>query len=199
MMLGSVSHWIARLKTGDARAPQEIWERYFGRLLDVARRKLRGVPRREADEEDVVVCAFKSFYEGVQQGDFPRLDDRDDLWQLLVVIADRKAANQRKRSRRQKRGGGKLRGESVFRRYEAEEPWPTLNGIIGKEPTPEFAAMVVDEIDHLLRRLSSESLRTVAVCKMQGWTNQEIADDLGCTARTVERKLKLIRQHLCAE
>src|SRR5262245_38847831 len=103
---GSVTHWLGRLKGGDAAAARPLWERYFRRLVRLARRRLRGAPRRMADEEDVALSAFDSFCRGAAQGRYPRLDDRDDLWKLLVVMTARKATRLMERERRQKRGGG---------------------------------------------------------------------------------------------
>jgi hypothetical protein len=89
---GSVTHWIRRLEAGDQAACQKLWEAYFGRLVGLVRKQLQGAPRSAADEEDVALSAFDSFFRQAQEGRFPRLLDRNDLWQLLVLIAVRKAA-----------------------------------------------------------------------------------------------------------
>src|SRR5262245_60161108 len=102
----SVSQWLARLKDGDAVAAQKLWERYFRRLVGLARLRLRNAPRRAADEEDVALSAFASFCRAAEEGRFPRLADRDNLWRLLVVLTARKARHQRRRDGQQKRGGG---------------------------------------------------------------------------------------------
>src|SRR5438477_6801392 len=109
---GSVSHWISLLKAGDPVAAQRLWEFYFERLVHLARKKLAGAPRRAADEEDVALSAFDSFCRAAQQGKFPRLDDRQDLWQLLVLIATRKAVNLRQHDGRRKRGAGAVLDEA---------------------------------------------------------------------------------------
>ena len=57
---GSVTHWFEELKQGDSAAAQALWERYFPELVRLARQKLRGAPRRAADEEDVAASAMKS-------------------------------------------------------------------------------------------------------------------------------------------
>src|SRR5262249_11693198 len=106
---GSVTHWIGLLKAGDAAAAQKLWESYFRRLVALARKKLQGLPRRAADEEDVALSAFQSFCCNAEQGRFPQLFDRDGLWQLLVVITTRKAAHLRRAEGRQKRGGDQVR------------------------------------------------------------------------------------------
>ena len=66
-------------------------------------------------------------------------------------------------------------------------------------PTPEFAAMVAEECRHRLDGLRDETLRRVALLKMEGYTNEEVADRLGCGLRTVVRKLELIRKAWTAE
>src|SRR5262249_42997878 len=103
---GSVSHWIAALKGGDAAAARPLWERYHRRLGALARRRPPAAGRRAADEEDVVQEAFQSFFRAVARGRFPQLEDRDGLWRLLVVITANKALRQIQHERRQKRGGG---------------------------------------------------------------------------------------------
>src|SRR5438270_2225518 len=109
---GSVTRWVTALKDGDAAAAQAIWERYHGRLVALAREKLRAARRRTADEEDVVQNAFHSFFQGLARGRFPQLGDRDNLWRLLVVITARKALDQIAYERRKCRGGGTRPGDS---------------------------------------------------------------------------------------
>src|SRR5207237_8589108 len=100
---GSVTRWVGQLQAGDQEAAQHLWERYFRRLVGLARRKLRDAPRRAADEEDVALSAFDSFCRGAQRGRFPQLLDRDNLWRLLVVITARKASCHLRAERRLKR------------------------------------------------------------------------------------------------
>jgi DNA-directed RNA polymerase specialized sigma24 family protein len=190
---GSITYWLHQLQAGDQEAAQELWNRYFQRLVGLARSKLRGAPRRVADEEDVALSAFDSFCRGAEQGRFPRLDDRDNLWRLLVVITERKACDLVQHERRQKRGGGDVRGESGFADDFDFEAAAGIEQLESREPTPEIAAAVADECRRLLELLGDVTLRSVAVWKMEGYTNAEIADKLGCVVVTVERKLQLIR------
>src|SRR4051812_40908419 len=101
---GSITLCIAALKAGDRDAAQRIWERYFRRLIGLARARLRVAPGLASDAEDVALSAMDSFLRRSEGGRFPRLDDRDDLWQLLIVLTARKAANLARHARRQKRG-----------------------------------------------------------------------------------------------
>src|SRR5205085_5333543 len=90
---GSVSQWLSRLQGGDRDAAEQLWARYFHRLVHLARGKLLAVPRAAADEEDVALSAFDSFCRRAEQGQFPRLADRDDLWQVLALLTVRKASD----------------------------------------------------------------------------------------------------------
>lgn len=183
---GSVTRWISRLKDGDRAAAEALWRAYFHRLVDLARTRLRGTPRRAADEEDVALAAFDSFYRRAERGQFPRLEGRDDLWQLLFTITERKAVDLTRREAR--RSGRGARAEPHREPAELD-----IERVPGTEPTPEFAALMADECRRLLDRLGDESLRAVAVWKMEGQTNAAIAARLGCVTTTVERKLQRIR------
>jgi DNA-directed RNA polymerase specialized sigma24 family protein len=188
---GSVTHWLELLPGGDPEAVQKLWELYFHRLVRLARKRLRHAPRRVADEEDVALSAFDSFCRGAEQGRFPQLADRDDLWQLLVVLTARKARILIHHENRQKRGGGKVQDEAALAGEDEAEP--PLEQVLGREPTPEFAAEVAEECRRLLECLGDAELRALALWKMEGYTNDEIARMLGCALRTVERRLKVIR------
>jgi len=188
----SVSRWLEPLQQGDEQAVQKLWERYYQQLVNLARGKLGDVPRRMADEEDVVVSAFRSFCRGAEQNRFPQLEDRNDLWRVLVTITARKAVLQIRREFRQKRGGGQVRGESAFN-LQGESDEIGIAQVVGDEPTPEFAVQVTEEYSRLLDLLEDETLESVAQWKMEGYHNDEIAQKLGCVPRTVERKLHRIR------
>jgi RNA polymerase sigma factor (sigma-70 family) len=190
---GSVTRWVVALKEGDAAAAQPLWERYHRQLVTLARQKLCPARRRAADEEDVVQNAFHSFFRGVSAGRFPQLNDRDNLWRLLVVITARKALDQLAHDHRKRRGGGTVQGESGIFPGAADWDAAAIEKIVGDEPTPDFAAQVAEEYHRLLDLLGDESLCQVAVSKMEGLTNDEIAERLDCSLRTVARELETIR------
>jgi RNA polymerase sigma factor (sigma-70 family) len=181
---GSVTRWLGLLRAGDDAAAQALWERYFTRLVGLARKKLQGSPRRAADEEDVALSAFDSFCRAAEEGRFPRLNDRDGLWRLLMVITRRKAARLLRDDRRLKRGGGMA---------AAAEDESLLDELLSQEPSPEFAAELADETRHLLGLLRDPELAAVALARLEGYTVEEIAARLGYAGRSVKRKLRLIR------
>jgi DNA-directed RNA polymerase specialized sigma24 family protein len=187
----SVATWLEQLRLGQKQAIQKLWQEYYAQLVRLARRKLAASKRRVADEEDVAVAAFHSFCRGIEKGRFPRIENRDDLWQVLLVLTARKASDQKQLERRQKRGGGRVRGESVF--AQGDTPNAGLVDFAGREPSPEFAILVGEELDRMLKRLDDESLRELVVLKLEGYANAEIAERLGCGLRTVERKLSRVR------
>jgi DNA-directed RNA polymerase specialized sigma24 family protein len=190
---GSVTHWIHQLMAGEQAASQKLWERYFRRLVVLARKRFRGIPRCAADEEDVALSAFDSLLRRAREGRIPKLLDRNDLWQLLVLIAGRKASNLAKHDRRQRRGGGKVRHASALPDGDGSEQGLLFADLIGREPEPVVAAQMVEEYERLLDRLDDDVLRSVAVWKLEGYTSKEIAVKLGRAPATVERKLRLIR------
>jgi DNA-directed RNA polymerase specialized sigma24 family protein len=198
---GSITRWIVGVKEGDLAAAQSLWERYFARMVDLARARLRASGRRDAasDQEDAALSAFDSLCAGLARGRFPQLADRDDLWRLLVVITTRKVQAQARRQYRQKRGGGLVRPASEFAEVADGDDNDLLAQAVGSEPTPEFAAMVAEEYRRLLGRLDDDVLRRVAVLRMEGYTTDAIADQLGCARRTVARQLALIRRILDAD
>src|SRR4051794_21814706 len=190
---GSVTRWVTALKGGDEAAAQRLWERYHRQLVGLARQKLRTSRRLGADEEDVVQNAFHSFFQGVARGRFPQLNDRDNLWRLLVVITARKALDQLAQEHTKRRGGGTLPAEPRMDLGEAGRGGPAVEQVVGDEPTPEFAAQIAEEYHRLLDLLGDDTLRRVAVGKMEGLTNDEIAAELDCSRRTIARKLDTIR------
>ena len=192
---GSVTRWLDALRGGDLDAAQPLWERYFARLVGLARARLRTrrSPGAAEDEEDAALSAFDSFCRAATEGRFPRLDDRDDLWRLLVAITERKAADQLRRARRLKRGGGRVRTEGDLAAGGPDDEAAGLDRIAGPQPTPEFAAEFAEEYRRLFEVLRDEDLRRIAVSKLEGYTVDEIAAQLGCARRTVARRLELIR------
>jgi len=141
----------------------------------------------------VVLSAFDSFFRAAEQGRFPQLHDRDDLWQLLILIADRKAINLIHAERRQRRGGGKVLDEAALAGGANTVGVTGLAWVPGQALSPEFAAEAADECRRLLHALADANLQRVAVLKMAGHSVAEIAAEMKRAPRTVKRWLQLIR------
>lgn len=177
----SVTHWLHGLKTGDSVAAQALWDRYFGQLVRIAEAKLQHIAR-DADGEDVALSAMKSVMIGIRNDRFPSVSDRASLWPLLVTITARKAITEMRRQLRKKR------------KVTATISLAEIEDYVGRNPSPEFAAQVADELGRLVSALDDPTLTLVAVRKLEGATHQEIANELGCSAKTVLRKLNRIRR-----
>lgn len=179
----SITRLIGLARTGDPGAAERLWRAYFEKLVAVARKRLAVPSARGADEEDVALSAFASFWAGAREERFPQLTDRTALWPLLVAITANKCTDLIRRETRQKRGGGAAADPSA------------IEHLIGREPPPGFDLQVADQLAHLLARLDQSgdaTLRRVAELRMAGQTQAEIADALGCVRETVGRKLRLI-------
>jgi RNA polymerase sigma factor (sigma-70 family) len=177
-----ITLWIANLKEGQRAAAGLLLQRYFGRLVQLARARLRARPELAAADEDVALSAFKSLCLGAERGRFPQLDDRNDLWRLLALLTVRKAIDLQRRQRAPV-GAGEVDVEQL----------------LSREPPPELAAEVADEYRRLLDRLGDPQLQAVALWKVEGYSNEEISQKLGCGLRSVERKLHRIRALLVEE
>lgn len=184
---GSITRCLGLIRAGDRAAAQPLWERYFGRLVALARGRLRAAPRPVDGAEDVALSAFDSFYRRAEGGQFPKLQDRDDLWQVLYVLTVRKAINLLHHQGRKSRGGGRVRALSDLENLGAA-------GFLDPEPTPQLAAILAEECRRRLDALSDPTLRQVALWRLEGYANAEIAERLGCVEGTVERKLRRIRE-----
>jgi RNA polymerase sigma factor (sigma-70 family) len=177
---GSVSCLLAPVQAGDPAAVQQLWERYFLRLVGLAQQKLRGAAPAGGDAEDVALSAFASFWRNAERGRFPLLADRDGLWRLLVTITARKAAHLLRDGRHEPKARG-------------GEAGPDLEQLFGREPTPELAAQMAERYRRLLESLGERDLELIAVWRMEGHTVKEIADRLEYDERTIKRKLHIIR------
>lgn len=190
-----VTGLIRKVRTGDDEAAQELWNLYSERIVEVARRSLKDSSRRVQDEEDVAVIAFKSLLAGMTAGRFPKLDHRDQLWRLLMVITTRKAAAVIEKDHRQKRGGGDVRGDSAVMSRENESGVQSgFDRLESEKPSPDIAAVMADQTQQLLASLPDETAQRIAALKIEGFTHQEIAEKLDINTRTVERRLKQIRE-----
>jgi DNA-directed RNA polymerase specialized sigma24 family protein len=192
---GSVSIWIDTMRNPaeDKKLPAEqLWSRYFDQLVRQARITLSQIAPRArdtaTDEEDVAVSALRSFCDGVADGRFSWMEDREQLGGLLATILKRKVCAVLRAKFTLKRGGGKPRGDIP------------IELLIQQGPTPDEIATVDDELRRLLSLLRDDQTKCQIVrLKLEGYRSAEIADMFGVSERTVERKMELIRKTWCKE
>ena len=104
----------------------------------------------------------------------------------LATIAAQKAVDLQRRETREKNGPrpAVCAGEIDLAAGDTEAD--VVAQVVGREPSPEFAAQLDEEYRRQLDRLDDDGLRQIAVWKMEGYDNDEIARRLGCGVRTVE-------------
>jgi DNA-directed RNA polymerase specialized sigma24 family protein len=189
-----VTCWLRQLEAGDEDAARLLWERYYRELVELARARFGATPRRVADEEDVALSVLRCLYEGAARGQFAELVNRGELWQLLAAITGRKVIDQQRRLTQQKRGGGRVRGDSVVHGNDDDRSSMGFDQFGGDAATPEVLAVAAEEFQRLMALLDDDRLRQIAQSKLEGYTNEEIGQRLGLACRSIERKLQRIRQ-----
>ena len=184
---GSVTHWINLLPAGNDQAAQRLWDLYFERIVRLARRKMGVSAKPTYDEEDIALSAFKSLFKCVKRGSVQDDLDREQLWKLLATITLRKVYDAIVFENRQKRTP--QHGHFVDLSQGA-----VMETLVSDEPQPVAQAQMDESLNQLLDALVHRDLQEIAIMKMEGYTNQEIADRLGRGLSTIERKLRTIRQ-----
>lgn len=186
---------IRRVRKGDGGAVEELWNRYYASLVRIATRRLPLNLRRTADEEDVALSAFHSFVAGVQEDRFHDLSSPDNLWGLMITLTSRKVHAHIRRQTRQKRGGGAVRGESVFLDAGGESRGGGIGAASDSADAADLQMELAEAAQQLLDALPDEGLRQIAIMRMDGFLVNEIAEALDLSKRAVERRLQLIRKH----
>ncbi len=189
----AVTEWLAGLRAGDSRAATRLWKTYFERMVIVARRKMAGARRQVRDEEDIALSAFKSFCLGFQGGRFTGEKNGPELWPLLVTLTINKTIDHLRRENRLKRGGPARPTTKNQAGSAAEE---SLNQLLAPDASPELKAIASESFERLFAALDAsgdETLRTIALLRLEDEAPAVIAERLGCTLRTVQRKVKTIR------
>jgi RNA polymerase sigma factor (sigma-70 family) len=192
---GSVTMWLQGAQQGDSQSAQELWNRYIGQLIRLARGKLGRKLGPVIGSEDVAAMAFYSFLRDADTPRFPRLKDRDDLWQILVMLTEERTVDEIRRVNAKKRvPPDKLVREGDLQRgSDTNSSGLGFADMVGDAPTPEFAVEAMENLQQWLTLLGPEQ-QQVALLKLAGYTNKEIGEQLGRALRSIERLLTAIRE-----
>lgn len=179
----SVSRWIDALQNGQHFAAERLWGFLHRRLMSHAERQVR-FTQPSYDEEDVALSAFGALCDGLEKGRYLEIENRTDLWKLLAVITTNKAKKRAEHENRLKRGGdhNRVADGDAF-----------LDLLCSPDPPPELALSMREECEKKLNSLQEDELKMVVLLKVEGYTNDEIASNMGCTRRSIQRRLALIR------
>lgn len=184
---GSVTIWLDPLRQGESEAAQQLWDRYFLRLANLAQRELPRAARRLVAGEDVAASVFESLCNAAKNGRLNNVADREGLWRLLVAMTVRKAIDKGRHEQRLRRGGGNVRGDSAI--FPDQQEFLLASA----DPPPEVLAELEEDFQQLLSQLDDDQMRHIAISRMNGYSVKEIAGQLGIAERTVERRLRIIR------
>lgn len=182
---------MSRLRAGEEDAAGEIFHRFARRLIGLARTRLDGAVRKKVDPEEVVQSVYKSFFVRFADGQF-ELEGWDSLWALLTVLTVRKCGHQIEYFRAARRD---------VHRELTPPPSPDNSHVscqaIARDPAPEEAVVLTEMVEKLMRALDGRN-REIVSLSLQGNKPAEIAVELGCTERTVQRVLQRVKQWLQA-
>lgn len=193
---GTITHLISDMKQGDVQSFEKLWARCFATIVQLARQRLGSARKRVEDEEDVASKVFQKLYFASVQGKLPELTDRESLWRLLLTMTRHAAIDSIQREQRAKRGGGHVRGESLVedqRLLQAHAGPSAFDNFVSSAPTPGSVVSIKELLDQWLSRLPDDETRQFALLHLEGFTIVEIAERLGLTKRTAERRLQQIR------
>lgn len=188
----SVTRLIEELKVGREDAAAQLWSRYFGQLVTLAKHRLGNAERRVSDEEDLAVSVFFALCDGAANQRFDQLQNRNDLWMLLVAITSNKAVDQVRRQTSQKRGSGRVRGLSGLISPHADTETQAQE-MFSSEPSPELLASMDEQLQFLMGLLRDDKQRRIVQLRLAGYSNKEIAEDIQISLRSVERKIEVVR------
>ena len=183
----TISTWLRRLQgQADDLSAQKIWDRVSPRILALSRRLIQKIDADAAvDEEDVTLSVFASLYDGLQGQQFPKLQDSDGLLKLLVLMTVRKINDHSKFRRALKRNQGSQQ-ESLCTE-QMHEP-------ADDQPDPAEEVMMADQCRAMLAQLKDPLLESIVLLKLDGCTNDEIAEQMQYSRRTIQRMLNMVKE-----
>ena len=191
----SVTEWLQQAQlASDPEAFAFLFERYLQQVTRLASCRLPARLKPVVDGDDIAAEVFVELNRGLQEGRFQKLQDRRDLWQILVMLSERRATAWRRRQQADKRGGGEVVGESAI--VGNDSVALPFSRFAGSEPSPEDASVLAETLRRFLHDLPDDKFRSIAADWLTGFTQQEIAERADVGLATVERRIRILRQKL---
>ena len=172
-----------------AADPRAVFEHFTRRLIGLARGHLDARLHHKIEPEDVVQSAFKSFFLRYGEGALAA-EGWDGLWGLLTLITLRKCADRVRYYRAECRDIAREASPPA-----GEQDVELWRDAIGREPTPEQAAVLAETVEQLLGGLDGAE-RPIIELSLQGFSTQEISAQLGRAERSVRRLRERVRRQL---
>jgi DNA-directed RNA polymerase specialized sigma24 family protein len=175
---------ISLVRSGDQDAAEVVFDRYAQQLARLAERHLSRRVAQRVDGDDVTQSVFRTFFRRTEDGEF-QIRSSDQLWKLLVTITIRKAQMQGRRHGAGKRDATLEANDSV-----------ALLAAMGREPGPDEARILDDEIERVLRTVPDHQrdlYRQVLELKLAGHSNREVAGQLNLQPRYIDRMIERLQ------
>lgn len=172
---------IEQMKTGDANAVNRLYELYAEKLISVVQKSISGKFGGRFTSESVVQSAIFSMITRTNKGQF-RFSDDEDFWKLLITIALNKLRKKVEFHQAEKRNPSR---EVSTEAYVAER--------LSQRNHFEDGIHFKDTLDQLLNRLDERS-QNIILAKLEGKTQQEIAEEQGVNEKTIRRAMANIRE-----
>ncbi|MCA9202932.1 MAG: sigma-70 family RNA polymerase sigma factor [Planctomycetales bacterium] len=188
-MSDSLHTLFPRLQACDEQAATQIFNRFASRLIALARTRLDVRFQAVVDAEDVMQSVWRSFFRRQQAGEF-HFDRWDDVWSLLVLMTVRKCARTANALQAARRDVNR-QVSAAANPEDDSASWQFMD----RQPLPEEAAMLAELVAQLMDKLD-ERQRQILTMRLQGYSIEEISDEVGRTERTVIRILNHIREQL---
>lgn len=182
---GSVTRLFDGVSRNEPQAIEELWRRYVARVEGVARPVLERLPTRESSAEDVAQSAFRAFFSMAARGQASELTNRDELWRLLRTITKNKSTDYIRRGMRKCRGGNVTHAANLS--YEIPANSPTSSEYVSAQESLDILLADLDQT-------GDTRLRRIALMRLAGLSNEDIAAELKCTTRTIQRKIILVQR-----
>ena len=181
---GSITHWLSKLQAGQSEAAEPIWIRYQAKLVSIATQQLAENPDRSVDGEDLVQSSFGNVCLAVQNGKYPDIDNREDLWGLLYIATVNRVREHYRELR-------------ALKRFHISSSQAIDPSILAYLQTPFAEAQAADLLEYLLSRLDLEDpshlLRQIALLYLDDHSASSIAKRLHKRKTSVLISLRLIR------
>ncbi|GIW79371.1 MAG: hypothetical protein KatS3mg105_1178 [Gemmatales bacterium] len=171
-------------QAGDEEAARQLFDQYVDRLVGLARRRLSQRLASRVDPEDIVQSVFRTFFGRLKEGKF-RIEEQDDLCKLLMRITVHKTLRQVAHHKAAKR-------DPSLETAQGEHSHEMLMALLDQEPTPDTAVAFLDQLEHFLAQLRQQD-RQILEWRLQGYNNEEIAQRMNLSERSVRRVFERIR------
>ena len=178
--------WLNQLMEGEEEVVRDFWNQYGDRLEKLAGRQLNPKMQRRVQADDVVQSACRTFFRRAEAGQF-KLDESESLWRLMCAIVVNKARMKIRFHLQEKRGVN-------HEEEQSNEDRPVDIGV-SESPTPDAIAEFNDQFEFIMNALDEEEKQIIQL-KLEDLTNEEIAERMDCSERTVRRIFSRIRSRL---